>query len=116
MEKMKKFLSLLFLFFFTTEISFCNQEVNRKFIKESVLSNGVKVFVQEDFRTPVAVVSFIFPIGLLDIPLGENATSILAAGGLVGKKTRNQIDASNGSCEIIVHRNYIKIMATMEPD
>ena len=116
MEKMKKFLSALFLFFFTTEIGFCNQEVSRKFVKESVLSNGVKVFLREDFRTPIAIVSFIIPIGLLDVPLGENATLILAAGGLIGKKTRSRIEASNASCDISVHRSYIKITATMDPD
>ena len=116
MKKMKKFLSVLFSLFFITEISFCNQEVSRKFVKESVLSNGVKVFIREDFRTPIAIVSFIIPIGLMDVPLGENATLILASGGLISKKTQKKFEAENCSCDISAHRSYIKITATMDPD
>ena len=112
---MRKFISVLFLCIFTCGIGLSQQNQQVRYVKESVLSNGVKVMLKEDFRTPLVVVGFVFPVGLFNVPIGCQNILKLVAANLINQKLSKYFKTSSISYSIEVHKEYTEVIAIMHP-
>ena len=111
---MKKILGFIILSFFTFQIGMCNE--NREVVKESTLSNGVKVFLHSDFRTPSGVVGIIFPSGLFNVSSDKRDTLELISENILNEELTKQADSLGASCNVNLRGEFLEISAVLNSE
>jgi predicted Zn-dependent peptidase len=80
-----------------------------------VLSNGVNIVLQENFRMPVVIVGVIFHTGFFHSPLHKRPITTLIAENFISDVSYMKLLDLGISYQVNVHGTYTEIVAEMNP-
>jgi hypothetical protein len=83
--------------------------------KKCILTNGIEIVLQEDFRTPMVLIGLIYHTGTHDAPLRKQGIPAIIAANFISEKTHKELLNLGIFYEVNVKGRYTEILARMNP-